>query len=141
MSSQKEADTKLILHGHKILKEGSSKAAIYSPSGDTDILPLTLAHLYKCKERIYMINSHGQYKKHRLSSIFLEDEIIKPLTGFHAFTGNNYISSFHRTGKAACFKIFQGSPKFQSKLTGISDDLLTKLDEFVCHIYSMRKKM
>ena len=37
-SSQEEADTKLILHAHKILKEGSSKVAIHSASGDTDIL-------------------------------------------------------------------------------------------------------
>ena len=27
------------------------------------------------------------------------------------------------------------------KMTGIVDDLLTKLEEFVYHIYSMRKKM
>ena len=33
-SCQEEADTKLILHAHKILKEGSSKVAIHSPSGD-----------------------------------------------------------------------------------------------------------
>ena len=39
-TSQEKADTKLILHAHKILKEGSSKAAIHSPSGDTDILLL-----------------------------------------------------------------------------------------------------
>ena len=29
-----KAYTKLILHAHKILKEGSSKVAIHSPSGD-----------------------------------------------------------------------------------------------------------
>ena len=60
--SQEEADTKLILHSHKILKEGSSKVVIHSPSSDTDILLLTSAHLYKSKERIYIINSHGNGK-------------------------------------------------------------------------------
>ena len=66
-SSQEEADTKFILHSHKILKEGSSKVAIHSPSGDTNILLLTSAHLYKYKERIYIINSHdnGKYKNIR----------------------------------------------------------------------------
>ena len=59
-SSQEKADTKLILHAHKTLKEGSSKAAIYSPSGDTDILLLILAHLYEYKEKIYISNSRGQ---------------------------------------------------------------------------------
>ena len=62
-SSQEEADTKLIFQVHKILKEGFSKVAIHSPSGDTDILLLNLAHLYEYKERIYISNSHEQYKK------------------------------------------------------------------------------
>ena len=54
------SDTKL---AHEMLKESSSKAGIHSPSGDTDILLLTLAHLYEYKERIYIVNSHEQYKK------------------------------------------------------------------------------
>ena len=65
LSSQEQADTKLILHVHKILKEGSSKVTIFSPSGDTDNLLLTLAHLYEYKERIHIINSQGQHKKHK----------------------------------------------------------------------------
>ena len=87
------------------------------------------------------MDSHGQYKKNiRLSIIIFEDEIIISFIRFHAFTGNNYISSFYRKGKAACFKILQGSSKFQSTLVtlvndlNISDDLLTKLEEFVYHI-------
>ena len=59
---------------------------------------------------------------------------------------NGYISSFYRKGKAACFKILQGSSKFQSTFAtlgndlNISDNLLTKLEEFVCHFCGMRKK-
>ena len=41
-------------------------------------------------------------KNVRLSSIILKDEIINSLIGFHAFTRNDYISSFHRKRKAAC---------------------------------------
>ena len=70
LSSQEEADTKFIIHVHKILKEGSSKIVIFSPSGDTDLLLLNLAHLYKYKERIYIINSHGQHKKHKTKQYF-----------------------------------------------------------------------
>ena len=62
-SSQEDDDTKLMLQAHKILNESSSKVAIHSPFSDTDILILTLAYLYKNKERIYIIISHGQYKK------------------------------------------------------------------------------
>ena len=54
-SSQEKYDWKLVLHAHKILKEGSCKVAVHSPSGDTDVLLLTLADLYEY--------SHAQHKK------------------------------------------------------------------------------
>ena len=53
-----------------MLKEGSSKEAIHSPSGDNDILLFTLSHLYEYKERIYIISSHGQYKKHKTKQYY-----------------------------------------------------------------------
>ena len=140
-SSQEEPDTKLIVHSHQILKESSSKVSIHFSSGDTNVFLVNLTHLYEYGKRIYIMDSHGQYKKNiRLSSIIFEDEIVISFIRFHALTGNNYISSFYRKGKAACFKILQSSSKFQSTLVtlvndlNISDDLLTKLEEFVYHI-------
>ena len=56
------------------------------------------------------------------------------------------IKSVHFIEKAAYFKILQGSSKFQSTFATLgndlnkSDDLLTKLEEFVCHIWGMRKE-
>ena len=84
-------------------------------------------------------------KNIRLSNIICKDKIIKSLIGFHTFAGSTYISSFYRTGKASCFKIFQASSKFQSKfatlkITGISDDLFTKLEEFVMLLLQYVKK-
>ena len=135
-SSQEESDTKLIVHSHEILKESSSKVSIHFSSGDTNVFLVNLTHLYEYGKRIYIMDSHGQYKKNiRLSSIIFEDEIIISFIRFHALTGNNYISSFNRKGKAACFKILQSSSKFQSTLVtlvndlNISDDLLTKLED------------
>ena len=53
---------------------------------------MTVAHLYKYKERICIIDSQGQYKKNiRLSSIILGDEINNCLIGIHAFTGYDYV--------------------------------------------------
>ena len=49
LSSQEEADTKLILHAHEILKESSSKVAIHSPTDGTNILLLTLVQLHEWK--------------------------------------------------------------------------------------------
>ena len=70
-SSQEEAVTKLILDVHEILKESFSKVGIHSPSGETDISLLILAYLYEHKERIYIIDSHGQYKKHKPEQYYL----------------------------------------------------------------------
>ena len=71
-------------------------------------------------------------------------KLLTRLIRFHAFTGNDYISSFYRKGMATYFKILQGSSKFQSPFAAndlnISDDLLTKLEGFVCHICGMQKK-
>ena len=57
------------------------------------------------------------------------------------------MSSFYRKGKTACFKILRGSFKFQSTFATLGNDLnipgaelLTKLEEFVCHICGMRRK-
>ena len=67
-----------------MLKESSSKASIHFSFGDTDVLLVTLAHLYEYEKTIYITDSHGQYKKKiRLSSIIFEDEIINPLIIFH----------------------------------------------------------
>ena len=60
-------------------------------------------------------------KKTRLSSIIFEDEI--NFVRFHAFTGNDYISSFYGKGKAACFEILQGSSKFQSTFATLGNDI------------------
>ena len=67
-SSQEEPDTKLIVHSHEILKESSSKVSIHFSSGDTNVFLVNLTHLYEYGKRIYIMDSHGQYKKNiRLS--------------------------------------------------------------------------
>ena len=45
-----------------------------------------------------MDNITKKKKKKRLSSIIFEDQTINSLIRFHAFTGNDKISSFYRKG-------------------------------------------
>ena len=106
-------------------KESSSKVSIHVSSDYTDVLPVTLVHLYEYKEKTYIIDSYWQHNKKKisLSSFVFEDKIINSLIGFHAFTGNNYIISFYRKGKAAFFKILQGSSKFQSMFAALGNKL------------------
>ena len=58
---------------------------------------------------------HGKSRNvFRLKDVDIEDDIIDALIGFHAFTGNDYISSFFRKGKETCYKILLANPKFKS---------------------------
>ena len=74
-SSEEEAVTKVILHGHEILKESSSKVAIHPPSGDTDILRLTLTHLYEYKERMYIIDTQSAFTCSKLTIETIEQGV------------------------------------------------------------------
>ena len=81
-----------------------------------------------------------------LSDIDLSDEIKRCVLGFHAFTGNDYISSFFRKGKAICWKIVEKYPRFVSTFTslGLSWDLTAEIvdavEDYVCLLYGSKKK-
>ena len=57
-SSQKEPDASLVIHAHEIFKESSSKVFIHISSDDTDVLLVTLAHMYISGKTMYIIDSH-----------------------------------------------------------------------------------
>ena len=101
ISNQEEVDTKLILHCfHKLKTHPSKKILVRSPSGDTDILVILLNKLPDNQYSVYLDYGNGKNRKGLwLSHIDLSDDIKKCLLGFHAFTGNDYISSFFRKGK------------------------------------------
>ena len=148
VSNQEEADTKIILHCcHALNTHPTKKILVRSPSGDTDILVILLNKLLDDQDRVYLDYGNGKHRKGLwLSDIDLSDEIKKSILGFHAFTGNDYISSFFRRGKPACWKIVEKYPKFVSIFTslGLSWDLQGELadalEEYVCLLYGSRKK-
>ena len=52
-SNQEQADTKIVIHAlHSLHHSQIPTINIHSPSGDTDILVLTIVHLYNYKEKI-----------------------------------------------------------------------------------------
>ena len=55
-----------------------------------------LPHQYR--ERLILDNFHenNNRQSYRLSDIELKNDIIELLIGFHAFTGNDLVSSFFR---------------------------------------------
>ena len=70
----------------------------------------------------------------------------KCLIGFHAFTGNDYISSFFQKGKTACCKIVERNCKLAEVFASLGcfwnlqDNVFNGLEEYVCYLYGFRKK-
>ena len=63
------------------------------------------------------------------------------LIGFHAFTGNDYVSSFFRKGKSTCYKVMKGNNEFREAFTSlggnwnITEETSAELEKFVCKLY------
>ena len=91
-----EVDTKVIAHAIEYLPSSNEKnVLIRSPSGDPDIIVLCVSLLYTYKERVFIDNGTGKSRKLIwLGGINLSHEKCKALLGMHAFTGNDYFSSF-----------------------------------------------
>ena len=101
LTTQEEADTKIIAHAVEFLHQSTeNKVVIRSPSGDTDILVLSAALLYDFKEHVLIDNGSGQARKCiDLRSLQFSACKYSAMLGLHAFTGNDYLSSFFRKGK------------------------------------------
>ena len=149
-SNQEEVDTKVILHSHQILKSSeTSVITLRSPSGDTDIVVLPVALLYEFRNRVLIDDGSGENRKvMRLSNIDIEIDLVDALIGFHAFTGNDYISSFFRKEKEKCWKLVEKTKKFQNGFSilgenrEVSNDLFIMLEDIedVCQLYGYRSK-
>ena len=125
----------------------TSVITLHSPSRDTDIVVLTFALLYEFRNRVLIDGGSGDNRKvMRLSNIDIEKDLADALIGFHAFTGNDYISSFFRNGKEKCWKLIKKTKKFQNAFSilgenwEVSNDLFIMLEEFVCQLYGYRNK-
>ena len=111
-----------------------------SPSGDTDLLVLAVALLSEFKARVYFDSGVGDQRKFLwIGGIDMPEQHVKALTGFHAFTGNDYASSFFRKGVLCkfgrdmdsvrerivsagriCMRFVQ-PPKYERKLSTLQD--------------------
>ena len=64
--------------------------------------------LTDASKRVLVDYGNGKNRKGVwLNSIDLDDNIRAALIGFHAFTGNDYVSSFSKRGKQGCFKVLK----------------------------------
>ncbi len=101
-SNQEEADTKLLLHANQALSQDPAKAVVvHSPSGDVDINILFLSMFEENSDKIHI--DYGTGKNCRILSVGSMDmsrELKTALIGFHAFTGNDHVSSFFKNQRS-----------------------------------------
>ena len=95
-SDHEEADTKLVAMSLSNYVTAEN-LMIRSPSGDIDILALFVLHQ---RFRTFIDNGTGKNRKILdISSTGLGELERSALIGLHAYSGNDYVSSFFKQGK------------------------------------------
>ena len=117
-----------------------------SHSGDVDINVILISKILDNSERVVLDFNKGKHRKVlRLADVEMTDDEKKALTGFHAFTGNDYTSAFFREGKTFCWKLLHNNAKFLQCFIQLGEDwipskeLLQSLEQFVCHLFGSRR--
>ena len=144
-SNQEKADTKVILHCLDPLKEPETTVVLRSHSGYTDIMVLAVALIRSDCERPSIDYGNGKNRKAiNLADIIMNENEKDALLGFHAFSGNDYISGFFRKGKSRGWKCMVKTEKFAQLFADLrkswefekSHALL--LEEFLCNFYGCK---
>jgi len=145
ISNQEEADTKVVLHTLEALRATDENVCIRSPSGDTDIIVIA-AGVVEESARVLVDSGNGEKRRKLwLDAITLTENQRKALIGFHAFSGNDYISAFFRKGKKMCWTKMLESDDFVNAFAelgnswDVPEPLLVSIEKYVCHLYSSKK--
>ena len=84
-----------------------------SPSGDTDIMVFAVSLIFSSKDRVFIDYGNGKNRKAvKLSNVNMATDLKQALVGFHAFTGNDYVSSFFTEGKTEGWKNMVKNEKY-----------------------------
>ena len=147
-TNHEEADTKICYLLHHAIQSNSNKETVCvarSSSGDIDIPVILLANEMP-NLLVYVDNGAGKNRKGMdLSSCSLSKQQKKALLGMHAFTGNDYVSSFLRKGKQVCWKLIKDSAEFLQifgelgSQDSVSESTAAGLEKFVCSLYDGKR--
>ena len=104
-SDLEEADTKLVALVCAANVPSEESIMVRSLSGDTDILTLFVAHDFKDTKVFIDIVQEKNQKIIEVTASQLSAEEKKALIGVHAFSGNDYVSSFFSEGQVCLLEI------------------------------------
>ena len=145
VSNQEEADTKVILHSMNVIKKSELGVMLRFLSGDTDITVLVVALIDDRNRVLYDYGNGDNRKAFWLNSINISDKQRSVVIGFHAFTGNDYVSSFFRKGKKRCWKVAIKNSLFLAAFAKLGDHwnleeqvTLTLEEYFVAYLVQKR---
>ena len=142
-----EADTRMIYHVGQL----PSGTNVVVRNVNTNVVVIALGYFHQLQDKRIWVESSVQSKNNLtyISINQLFDQLVEPLgkalTFYHAFTGCDYTSSFNRKGKIKPFKLLQKNPELQDALLnlsyseGISDDIKSIIESFVCQMYGRKK--
>ncbi len=140
-SNHEEADTKLIAFVQAANVATGDCVMVRSPSGDIDILALFVAHDFGGVQ-VLIDNGTGLSRKIMdVTSSSLDIEKRRALIGLHAFSGNDYVSSFFRKGKIAFWKRMAKKAEYVNLFANlgttlfVSEEVEGRLEQFVCAMY------
>ena len=141
-SNQEEADTKVILHCLDALMTPESTVVLRSHSGDTDIMVLAVTLIRNSCERLFIDYGCGKNRRAvQLSNITMSEREKDALLGYHAFSGNDYLSAFFMKGKAVGWKCVQKKESFIEIFSefgntfDLNQTVSSLLEEYVCSLY------
>ena len=139
-SDHKEADTKLVALVESVEVNGNS-VMVRSPSGDIDTLVLFILHQFEGKN-VFIDNGVRKNRKIiDMSTTMLSSQQRHALAGVHAFSGNDYISSFSRKGKKKMWNLVLKNERFLQVfsefglISNTTDDAISSLEEFLWCLY------
>ena len=134
--NQEEANTMVILHSAHAISTTEGSIILQPSSGDIDIRIIAIS-LVDASKRVLVDYGNSVW----LNSVGLDDNTRAELIGLHAFTGNDYVTSFFKCGKQGSFKVMKQCDEFISafRLLGenweLNAELIVALESFVYHLY------
>ena len=143
-----EADTRMIYHVGQL----PSGTNVVVRTVDTDVVVIALGCFHQLQDKKIWVESGVQSKNNltyiSINQLFdqLGEPLCKALPFYHAFTGCDYTSLFNRKRKITLFKFLKKYPELQetflnlSNSEGISDDIKSIIESFVCQMYGRKKK-
>ncbi|KAK3750403.1 hypothetical protein QZH41_005565 [Actinostola sp. cb2023] len=145
ISTQEEADTRLLLHGAHAAKDRYQSVIIVSE--DTDVFILCLAFQCEIPSSIYMkcgTQTRTRYVDITKIAEMLGEETCKALPGLHSLTGCDTVSAFAGKGKVSALKMLKRDRNAQIALQQLgaqwelSPGLFQQLERFICQLYNSK---